>query len=94
MARTDDLIAKREIAYKYIRENLISRMYYSRSVTNTVLARGLGKSAGLSVGLEDALDNLQSGTANPTSALVKAFKAKFKGFIFEHTINSYLVDPF
>ena len=90
MAGTADLIAKREAAYRYIGETLISRMYFSGSVTNTIMARGLGGT----IGLKDTLDNLQSGIANPTSALVDAFKAKFQGFIFESTINSYLVDPF
>jgi hypothetical protein len=65
-------------------------MYLRDSVTNTILARGLGGT----VGLEDALDNLQSGIANPASTLGDAFRAKFQGFIFESTINSYLVDPF
>jgi hypothetical protein len=54
------------------------------------MARGLG---GI-VGLKDALGNLQSGIANPTTMLVDAFKTKFQWIIFESTINSYLVDPF
>ena len=90
MAGPVDLIAEREAAYKYIRQTLISRRYFSENVTNTILARGLGGA----VGLKDALDNLQSGTANPTSTLVDSFKAKVHGFILESTINSYLVDPF
>jgi hypothetical protein len=90
LAGTVDLIAKREEAYKYIRQTLISKMHFPQSVTNTVLARGLGGT----FGLKDALENLQSGIANPTSTLVYAFKTEFQGFILESTINSYLVDPF
>jgi hypothetical protein len=90
MAEIVDLIAKRQAAYKYITETFISRRYLRENITNTILARQLGGT----VGLKDALDNLQSGTANPTPTLVDAFKAKFQGLIFESTIYSHLVHPF
>jgi hypothetical protein len=90
MAEIVDLIAKRQAAYKYITETLISRRYLLENVTNTILARQLGGT----VGLKDALDDLQSATADPAPALVDAFKTKFRGLIFESTIISHLVDPF
>ena len=90
LAGTVDLVAKRKAAYRYIRQTLISRTYLSERATNTILARALGGT----VGLKDALDDLQSGTANPNPALVDAFKARFQGLILESTIYSHLEYPF
>lgn len=90
MAVSGDLITKRKEAYRYIRHNLEETMYYLRDVTNTKLAAGLGGTDGLT----EALDNLESGNANPTPRLVDAVKGFFLQLIPESTINANLVDPF
>jgi hypothetical protein len=94
LAVSSDLTTKRKEAYRYIRHNLEETMYYLRDVTNVKLADALGGTSDLTSDLKEALDNLESGKANPTPKLVKAFKVFFLQLIPESTINTNLVDPF
>jgi hypothetical protein len=90
MINSDDLIKKRKEAYEYIKQTIITRMYFPKNSTNVKLADRLGGT----VGIKSALDGLQSGKTDPTPKLVDAFKGLFLPLIPESTINSYLVDSF
>ena len=70
MTNSDDLIKKRKEAYEYIKQTIITRMYFPKDSANIKLADRLGGTADL----KSALDGLQSGKTDPNAKLVDAFK--------------------